>query len=250
MKILIPMARNEDPGTKIRVNAAGDDIERENVAMVINPFDEIAVEEALRLREAGHEVEITVACVGGTEVEKEVRRALAMGADRAIRVDLAEDLSPERVTPLLAGLVAKEQPDLVIMGKQSIDGDNGQVPQRLAQRLGWPQATYASKLTIEGSVATVIREVDGGLETLAFDLPGVVSTDLRLNVPRLPKLPAIMKAKNKPFDVVSVDELGGLPDNPVTIITLTPPPERASGQMVEDVDDLLSKLRDQAKVLG
>tara|TARA_Y100001934_G_scaffold253388_1_gene318377 strand:- start:201 stop:953 length:753 start_codon:yes stop_codon:yes gene_type:complete len=250
MKILIPMSRTEDPYAKIRVKGDGKDIDRDNVAMVINPFDEIAVEEALRLREAGNEVEIVMICIGGQEVEKEVRRALAMGADRAIRVDCSEELSPERVTPLLAPLIEKEQPDLVIMGKQSIDGDSGQVPQRLAQRLNWPQATYASDLKVNDGTATVVREVDGGLETLAFDLPGVVSTDLRLNVPRLPKLPDIMKAKKKPFDVVDVESLGGLPDQPVTVVQLTPPAERAAGQMVEDVDDLIAKLRDEAKVLS
>ena len=250
MKILIPMSRTEDPYAKIRVKGDGSDIDRDNVAMVINPFDEIAVEEALRLREAGNEVEIIMVCIGGQEVEKEVRRALAMGADRAIRVDCSEELSPERVTPLLAPLIEKEQPDLVIMGKQSIDGDSGQVPQRLAQRLNWPQATYASDLKVNDGTATVVREVDGGLETLAFDLPGIVSTDLRLNVPRLPKLPDIMKAKKKPFDVVDVESLGGLPDQPVTVVQLTPPAERAAGQMVEDVDDLIAKLRDEAKVLS
>lgn len=244
------MSRTEDPYAKIRVKGDGSDIDRDNVAMVINPFDEIAVEEALRLREAGNEVEIVMVCIGGQEVEKEVRRALAMGADRAIRVDCSEELSPERVTPLLAPLIEREAPDLVIMGKQSIDGDSGQVPQRLAQRLNWPQATYASKLTLEGGTATVIREVDGGLETLAFELPGIVSTDLRLNVPRLPKLPDIMKAKKKPFEIIDVSDLGGLPDQPVTVVQLTPPAERAAGQMVEDVDDLIAKLRDEAKVLS
>lgn len=250
MKILIPMSRTEDPYAKIRVKGDGSDIDRDNVAMVINPFDEIAVEEALRLREAGNEVEIVMVCIGGQEVEKEVRRALAMGADRAIRVDCNEDLSPERVTPLLAPLIQKEEPDLVIMGKQSIDGDSGQVPQRLAQRLNWPQATYASDLKVEDGTATVVREVDGGLETLAFDLPGIVSTDLRLNVPRLPKLPDIMKAKKKPFEVVDIESLGGLPSLPVTVVELAPPAERAAGQMVEDIDELVAKLRDEAKVLS
>jgi len=250
MKILIPMSRTEDPYAKIRVKGDGSDIDRDNVAMVINPFDEIAVEEALRLREAGNEVEIIMVCIGGQEVEKEVRRALAMGADRAIRVDCSEELSPERVTPLLAPLIEKEQPDLVIMGKQSIDGDSGQVPQRLAQRLNWPQATYASDLKVNDGTATVVREVDGGLETLAFDLPGIVSTDLRLNVPRLPKLPDIMKAKKKPFDVVDVESLGGLPAQPITVVKLVPPAERAAGQMVEDIDELVAKLRDEAKVLS
>ena len=250
MKIIIPMSRTEDPYAKIRVKSDGTDIDRDNVAMVINPFDEIAVEEALRLRESGHEVEIVMVCIGGQEVEKEVRRALAMGADRAIRVQCDEDLSPERVVPLLTPIIQKEAPDVVIMGKQSIDGDSGQVPQRLAQRLDWPQATYASELKVADRIATVTREVDGGLETLAFDLPGIVSTDLRLNVPRLPKLPDIMKAKKKPFEVLEMEELGGLPEQSVQVIQLSPPAERAAGQMVEDIDDLVAKLRDEAKVLS
>ncbi|MEC7750310.1 MAG: electron transfer flavoprotein subunit beta/FixA family protein [Myxococcota bacterium] len=250
MKILIPMSRTEDPYAKILVRADGSDINRDNVAMVINPFDEIAVEEALRLREAGNEVEIVMVCIGGSEVEKEVRRALAMGADRAIRIDCSEELSPERVTPLLAPVVEKESPDLIIMGKQSIDGDSGQVPQRLAQRLNWPQATFASDLKVQDGKATVVREIDGGLETVAFDLPGIVSTDLRLNEPRLPKLPDIMKAKKKPFEVIGVDDIGGLPAQPVTVVHLAAPPEREAGQMVEDINELVAKLRDEAKVLS
>ncbi len=249
MKILVPIARTEDPNARIAVNAAGDDIERGGVAMVINPFDEIAVEEALRLNDGG-DGEIVVVSIGGDEVATELRRALAMGAHRAIQINTEVVLSPEVVTPLLAAVVSKEQPDLVIMGKQSIDGDSGQVPQRLAQRLGWPDATFAFSVAVEGNTATVGREVDGGTETVAFDLPGIISTDLRLNEPRLPKLPDIMKAKKKPYDVLSDADLGGVSEGPVKVLSMAPPPERKAGQTVADVDALIEKLRDEAKVLA
>ncbi len=249
MKILVPLARTEDPNARIAVNKAGDDIERGGVAMVINPFDEIAVEEALRLLDGG-DGEIIVCSIGGDEVATELRRALAMGAHRAIQVNTEVTLSPEVVTPLLAAVIDKESPDLVIMGKQSIDGDSGQVPQRLAQRLGWPDATYAYDVTVEGTTVTVGREVDGGTESVAFDLPGIISTDLRLNEPRLPKLPDIMKAKKKPYEVLSDDDLGGVEEGPIKVLNLAAPPERQAGQFVADVDALISKLRDEAKVLS
>ena len=194
MKILIPMSRTEDPYAKILVRADGSDINRDNVAMVINPFDEIAVEEALRLREAGNEVEIVMVCIGGSEVEKEVRRALAMGADRAIRIDCSEELSPERVTPLLTPVVEKESPDLIIMGKQSIDGDSGQVPQRLAQRLNWPQATFASDLKVQdGRRPSCVKSMVVWKRSPSIFLES--SPQIFGSTKRLPKLPDIMKAK-------------------------------------------------------
>jgi electron transfer flavoprotein beta subunit len=249
MKILVPIARTEDPNARIVVNKAGDDIERGGVAMVINPFDEIAVEEALRLLDGG-EGEIVVCSIGGDAVATELRRALAMGAHRAIQVNTEVPLSPEVITPLLGAVINQEQPDLVIMGKQSIDGDSGQVPQRLAQRLGWPDATYAYEVSVEGNTATVGREVDGGTETVRFDLPGIISTDLRLNEPRLPKLPDIMKAKKKPYQVLSDTDLGGVQEGPIKVVTLNAPPVRQAGQFVADVDALIAKLRDEAKVLS
>ena len=249
MKILVPIARTEDYNARIVVNKAGDDIERSGVAMVINPFDEIAVEEALRLLDGG-EGEIVVCSIGGDEVATELRRALAMGAHRAIQVNTEATLCPEVITPLLSAVCEREQPDLVLMGKQSIDGDSGQVPQRLAQRLGWPQATYAFEVKVEGSTVTVGCESDAGTETVAFDLPGVISTDLRLNEPRLPKLPDIMKAKKKPYDILSDAELGGVEAGPIKVLSMAAPPERQAGLMVADVDALIAKLRDEAKALS
>ena len=249
MKILVPIARTEDPNARIAVNKAGDDIERAGVSMVINPFDEIAVEEALRVLDGG-DGEIVVVSIGDDSVATELRRALAIGAHRAIQVNCDVTLSPEVVTPLLAAVIEKEQPNLVLMGKQSIDGDSGQVAQRLAQRLDWPDATFAFEVKIEDGVATVGREVDGGTETVAFDLPGIISTDLRLNEPRLPKLPDIMKAKKKPYETYSADDLGGVSEGPIRVLSLAPPAERKAGQIVADVDTLIEKLRDEAKVLA
>ena len=249
MKILVPIARTEDYNARIVVNKAGDDIERGGVAMVINPFDEIAVEEALRLLDGG-EGEIIVVAIGGDEAAPELRRALAMGAHRAIQINTEVKLMPEVVTPLLAAVAEREQPDLILMGKQSIDGDSGQVAQRLAHRLDWPQATFAYEVSVEGGTVTVGCEVDGGTETVAFDLPGVISTDLRLNEPRLPKLPDIMKAKKKPYEVLTDADLGGVEESPIKVLSLSPPPERQAGQIVADVDTLIAKLRDEAKVLA
>jgi len=249
MKIIVPIARTEDYNARIVVNKDGDDIERGGVAMVINPFDEIAVEEALRILDGG-EGEIIVVSIGGDEVAPELRRALAMGAHRAVQINTEAKLMPEVITPLLGALVEREQPDLVVMGKQSIDGDSGQVAQRLAHRLNWPQATFAYDVKIEGKTVTVGCEMDGGTETVAFDLPGVISTDLRLNEPRLPKLPDIMKAKKKPYDVLSDEDLGGVAESPIKVLSMAPPPERQAGQIVPDVDTLIAKLRDEAKVLA
>jgi electron transfer flavoprotein beta subunit len=252
MKILVPLSRTEDPQARIRLNREATDIDRDGVSMVINPFDEIAVEEALRVL-ADHgtdDSELIVCCIGEDSVSSELRRALAMGAHRAIQVSTDADLSPEVVTPLLAALARRESPDLIIMGKQSIDGDSGQVPQRLAQNLGWPQGTFAFNLTLDGRSATVGREVDGGTMSVGFDLPGIVSTDLRLNEPRLPKLPDIMKAKRKPYETLNPDELGGLAETRIRVTALAAPPARAAGQIVADVDTLITKLTDEAKVLG
>jgi len=249
MKIIVPIARTEDYNARIVVNKDGDDIERGGVAMVINPFDEIAVEEALRILDGG-EGEIIVVSIGGDEAAPELRRALAMGAHRAVQINTDAKLMPEVITPLLGALVEREEPDLVVMGKQSIDGDSGQVAQRLAHRLNWPQATFAYDVKIEGKTVTVGCEMDGGTETVAFELPGVISTDLRLNEPRLPKLPDIMKAKKKPYEVLSDEDLGGIAESPIKVLSMAPPPERQAGQIVPDVDTLIAKLRDEAKVLA
>ena len=249
MKIIVPIARTEDYNARIVVNKDGDDIERGGVAMVINPFDEIAVEEALRILDGG-DGEIVVVSIGGDEVAPELRRALAMGAHRAVQINTEVKLMPEVIAPLLSAVVEREEPDLVIMGKQSIDGDSGQVAQRLAHRLDWPQATFAYDVKIEGKTVTVGCEMDGGTETVAFDLPGVISTDLRLNEPRLPKLPDIMKAKKKPYDILTDADLGGVDESPIKVLSMSPPPERQAGQIVADVDTLIAKLRDEAKVLA
>lgn len=256
MKILVPVKRAIDYNVKVRVKADESGVDLANVKMSINPFDEIAVEEAVRLVEKGVASEVVVVSIGPAQVQETLRTALAMGADRAIRVqtDVPTDLGgvePLAVAKCLKALCDKEQPSLVIMGKQSIDDDSNQTGQMLAALLGWPQATFASELSISAAKdsAEVTREIDGGLETLAVKLPAVVTTDLRLNEPRYASLPNIMKAKKKPLDDVSTEELGVEFKPRLKVLKVTTPPTRQSGIKVDSVDALIDKLRNEAKVI-
>lgn len=254
MKILVPIKRVVDYNVKIRVKSDQSGVDLANVKMAINPFDEIAVEEAVRLKEAGKASEIIVVTVGPEKAQEQLRTAMAIGADRGILVqsDAPIDLGgiePLAVAKILKKIVENENPDLVIMGKQAIDGDNNQTGQMLSALLGWSQATFASKLELENGAAKVTREVDGGLETLAVKLPAVVTTDLRLNEPRYAKLPDIMQAKKKPLDVVSPADLGVDISPRVTVVKVTEPSARKGGVKVSSVDELVDKLKNEAKVI-
>jgi electron transfer flavoprotein beta subunit len=248
MKILVPIKRVPDPYGRVRLTADGQ-IDASDIKWVINPFDEIAIEEAVRLREGGLDVEIVAATVGGPECEEQMRTALAMGADRGIHILDEEPLDPGAVAHLLEAVCREESPEMVLMGKQSIDDDYSQTGQILAAKLGWPQATFASKLTIAGSSATVSREVDAGRETLEITLPAVVTTDLRLNEPRYVALPAIIKARSKPIRKLESSELGGRPAARVSVVKLETPPARKAGRKVGSVDELIAALRDEARVV-
>src|SRR5690242_8737093 len=252
MRILVTLKRVPDPDTRIRIRADGKGIETEGVTFVANPFDEIALEEALRLREAGHPVEeIVVVSLGGEEVSEQIRRGLAMGADRGIRIAAPEGLDPLAIAKALAALVAREKPDLVFMGKQAIDDDFNQVGQMLAGLLGWPQATFASKVELidGGERIRAAREVDTGLETVIVRLPAVLTSDLRLNEPRYVALPGILKARSKPQSEVALAELGVAVEPRVTLECLAPPPRRQAGTRVADVPELVRRLREEAKLL-
>ena len=249
MKVLVSVKRVVDFNVKVRVRADGTGVETANVKMSMNPFDEIAVEEAVRLREAGVATEIVVVSAGPQACQETLRTALAIGADRAILVETNEELQPLAVAKLLKALCQKENPQLVILGKQAIDDDSNQTGQMLAALLGWPQATFASKLNLEGDKASVTREVDGGLETISIKLPAVVTTDLRLNEPRYVTLPAIIKARAKPLERLDVSELGPRPAARITVLKLETPPPRKAGRRVGSVDELITALRDEAKVL-
>jgi len=244
MKILVGIKRVVDYNVRIRVRPDGSGVETDGVKMSINPFDEIALEEALRLKEAGKATEVLAVSIGGNECQQQLRTALAMGADRAIQVE-APALQPLGVARTLLALAEREQPGLVILGKQSIDGDNSQTGQMLAALWDRPQATFASKLQLEGGTATVTREVDAGLETIEVDLPAVVTVDLRLNEPRFVKLPDIMKAKRKPLDVLTLDELGVDPGREIQVGHHAPPPARARGILVESTAQLVAELRNR-----
>ena len=224
-------------------------MDTDNVKMSLNPFCEIAIEEAMRLKEAGAASEVVLVSVGSAEIETVMRSGLAMGADRAIRVDTDNDLEPLAIAKILKYVVEQEEPGLVITGKQSIDGDNNQTGQMLSALLGWPQATFASELKVDGDNTQVTREIDGGLETVAVSLPAVITTDLRLNEPRYPTLPNIMKAKKKPLDVIALGDTGVDPARRTTITNVSPPPERAAGIMVGSVAELIDKLKNEAKVI-
>jgi electron transfer flavoprotein beta subunit len=245
MKILVGIKRVVDYNVRVRVRPDGSGVDTDGVKMSINPFDEIALEEALRLREAGKAAEVIAVSIGGTECQQQLRTALAMGADRAIQVESSTPLQPLAAARTLLALVQREQPGLVILGKQAIDDDNNQTGQMLAALWDRPQATFASKLVLDGDRATVTREVDAGLETIEVDLPAVVTTDLRLNEPRFVKLPDIMKAKKKPLDVVPLAELGVSVDNDLAIGRFAPPPVRSRGIRVDDAAALMAELKNR-----
>jgi electron transfer flavoprotein beta subunit len=249
MKILVSIKRVVDFNVKVRVKPDGTGVETANVKMSMNPFDEIAVEEAVRLKEAGVATEIVAVSCGPQASQETLRTALAIGADRAILVETDADVQPLAVAKLLKAVAAKESPKLVILGKQAIDDDSNQTGQMLAALLGWPQATFASKLKVEGEKAQVTREVDGGLETIAIKLPAIVTTDLRLNEPRYVTLPNIMKAKKKTLETLKPDALGVDVKPRLTTLKVVEPAKRKAGVKVPDPKALLDKLRNDAKVL-
>jgi electron transfer flavoprotein beta subunit len=249
MKLLVPVKRVVDYNVKVRVKPDGSGVDTANVKMSMNPFDEIAVEEAVRLREKGIATEVVVVSCGPATCQETLRTALAIGADRAILVESDADLQPLAIAKLLKALVAKEQPQLVILGKQAIDDDSNQTGQMLAALLDWPQGAFASKVDVVGSTLTVKREIDGGLETVEMTLPAVVTADLRLNEPRYATLPNIMKAKKKPLETVKPDALGIDVSPRLKTLKVVEPPKRAGGGKVADVKELVAKLRNEAKVL-
>ncbi len=249
MKVLVAVKRVIDAFVKVRVKADQTGVETANVKMSMNPFDEIGVEEAVRLKEAGTASEIVAVSLGVAQCQETIRTALAMGADRGILVASDAELQPLAVAKLLQAVVEREQPDIVILGKQAIDDDSSQTGPMLAALLGWPQATFASKLVIADGRATVTREVDGGLETESLKLPVVMTTDLRLNEPRYASLPNIMKAKRKPIDVLTPDELGVDVTPRLEVLKVVEPPRRQAGVKLADAAELVAKLRDEAGVL-
>ncbi|MBL0929084.1 MAG: electron transfer flavoprotein subunit beta/FixA family protein [Alphaproteobacteria bacterium] len=249
MKVLVAVKRVVDYNVKIRVKADKTGVELANVKMSMNPFDEIGVEEAVRLKEKGVATEIVAVSMGPTQAQETLRTALAMGADRGVLVQSDAELQPLAVAKLMKAVVDKEAPKLVILGKQAIDDDSNQTGQMLAALLGWPQATFASKLTIDGDNMTVTREVDGGLETIAVKLPAIVTTDLRLNEPRYASLPNIMKAKKKPIDTLTPDALGVDVAPRLETLSVEEPPKRTAGIKVPDVATLVAKLQSEAKVI-
>ena len=249
MKVLVAVKRVVDFNVKIRVKADQSGVELTNVKMSMNPFDEIGVEEALRLKEAGKASEVVAVSLGIAQCQETIRTALAMGADRGIHVLTETELQPLGVAKLLKAVIAKEQPGLVILGKQAIDDDCNQTGQMLAALLGWPQATFASKVEIADGGATVTREVDGGLETVKIKLPAVVTTDLRLNEPRYASLPNIMKAKKKPIEQLTPEGLGVDAAPRLTVLKVVEPPKRQAGVKVKTVAELIDKLKNEAKVI-
>lgn len=249
MKILVPVKRVVDPNIKVRLTNDGSALAIENAKMCMNPFDEIAVEEAVRLKEAGVATEIIAVSCGIPACQETLRTAMALGADRSILVETSSQPEPLAVAKILRAIVNREDPQLVLMGKQAVDDDANQTGQMLAALLGWPQATFASKVTIEQGRATVIREIDGGLETVETSLPAIVTTDLRLNQPRYPSLPSVMKAKKKVLDILSVATLGIDASSRLTRVRFAEPPVRKPGIKVASVSELVQKLRQEAKVI-
>ena len=249
MKILVPVKRVVDFNVKVRVKADQSGVELANVKMSMNPFDEIAVEEALKLKEAGKATEVIAVSAGVIACQETLRTALAMGADRAVLVETDVDLQPLAVAKLLKAVATKEDVGLVILGKQAIDDDSNQTGQMLAALLDWPQATFASKVELGEGTAKVTREIDGGLETVEVKMPAVITTDLRLNTPRYATLPNIMKAKKKPLDVLKPDALGVDVTPRVKTLKVAEPGKRKAGVMVKDVADLVDKLKNEAKVI-
>jgi electron transfer flavoprotein beta subunit len=249
MKILVAVKRVVDYNVKVRVKADQTGVELANVKMSMNPFDEIAVEEAVKLKEAGVATEVVAVSLGSSASQETLRTAMAMGADRGILVETDADLQPLTVAKLLAKVIEREQPKLAILGKQAIDNDASQTGQMLAALLDWPQATFAFKLNVSGDEAEVVREIDGGLETVALQLPAVVTADLRLNQPRYATLPNIMKAKKKPLDKLTPDELGVEIKQHLTVLKVEEPAKRKGGVKVADVKELVAKLKNEAKVI-
>jgi electron transfer flavoprotein beta subunit len=249
MKVLVPVKRVVDYNVKVRVKSDGSGVDIANVKMSMNPFDEIAVEEAVRLKEKGAATEVIVVSCGDAKCQETLRTAMAIGADRAILVETSEELQPLAVAKLLKALVDKEQPGLIIMGKQAIDDDCNQTGQMLAALADLPQATFAYKVEVADGKAHVTREVDGGLETLAITLPAVITTDLRLNEPRYVTLPNIMKAKKKPLEVFKPEDLGVDVTPRLKTLKVSEPPKRGAGVMVSDVAALVDKLKNEAKVI-
>jgi len=249
MKVLVSVKRVVDYNVKVRVKPDGSGVETANVKMSMNPFDEIAVEEAVRLKEAGAATEIVAVSCGPQACQETLRTALAIGADKAVLVECADELQPLAVAKLLKAVAAKEAPRLVILGKQAIDDDSNQTGQMLAALLGWAQATFASKIVLEKEKATVTREVDGGLETVALKLPAVVTTDLRLNEPRYVTLPNIMKAKKKPLETLKPETLGVDVSPRIVTLKVAEPPKRKAGMKVPDAKALVERLRNEAKVI-
>ena len=249
MKVLVPVKRVIDYNVKVRVKADNSGVELANVKMAMNPFDEIAVEQALRLREAGGAEEVVVVSIGPAQNQETIRTALAMGADRGIHIEASHDIEPLAVAKLLKAVVEREAPGLVLVGKQAIDDDCNQTGQMLAALLGWAQGTFVSALEVAGDKAKIVREVDGGLEHLEIKMPAIVSVDLRLNEPRYASLPNIMKAKKKPLDSLTVDELGVDISPRLTIVRVEEPATREAGIKVADVKELVEKLKNEAKVI-
>lgn len=249
MKVLVAVKRVVDYNVKVRPKSDGSDVDLANVKMSINPFCEIAVEEAVRLKEKGIATEVVAVSLGDKACQEQIRTALALGADRGVLVETSESLQPLAVAKLLKAVIEKESPDLVILGKQAIDDDNNQTGQMVAALTGMSQGTFASEVVIEDGKAQVTREIDGGLQTLSLNLPAVVTTDLRLNEPRYASLPNIMKAKKKPLDMLTVEELGVDAAPRVKVLGVEPPAERQAGVKVESVAELVEKLKTEAKVL-
>ncbi|MEK7836264.1 MAG: electron transfer flavoprotein subunit beta/FixA family protein [Pseudomonadota bacterium] len=249
MKVLVAIKRVVDPNVKVRVKADGSGVETANIKMAMNPFCEIAVEQAVRMKEAGTVTEIVVVSIGAPQCQETLRTALAMGADRAILVETAVEVQPLAVAKVLQAIVAKEAPGLVILGKQAVDDDCNQAGQMLAALLGWPQAAFASKITLSGESADVTREIDGGLEHLTVKLPAVMTADLRLNEPRYVTLPNIMKAKKKPLENVKPEALGVDIAPRLATLKVEEPPKRGAGVKLADVAELVNKLKNEAKVI-
>jgi len=249
MKILVPVKRVIDYNVKVRVKADQSGVELANVKMAMNPFDEIAVEQAIRFKEAGAASEVVAISIGPEQSQETIRTALAMGADRGIHVLASHDTEPLAIAKILKAVITNEEPGLVVMGKQSIDDDSNQTGQMLATLLGWPQATFASGVELNGDSLNIIREVDSGLEHITCPMPAVITVDLRLNEPRYASLPNIMKAKKKPIDQVSLDDLGVDASQRLKTIKVEEPPAREAGIMVDSVPNLVEKLRNEAKVI-
>ena len=249
MKVLVPVKRVVDYNVKIRVKPDGSGVETANVKMSMNPFDEISVEEAVRLKESGAATEVVIVSVGPQQAQETIRTALAMGADRGVLVQTDEAVEPLAIAKLLKTVVEKENPNVVIAGKQAIDDDSNQVGQLLAAMLGWSQATNASKIQLGENETEVVREIDGGLETVKVKMPAVITVDLRLNEPRYASLPNIMKAKKKPIDVMTPDDLEVDITPRLKTLKVSEPPSRDGGEILENIDALIEKLKNEAKVI-